>query len=92
MEFEDREGKGAPLRRLSLKTRLMQRRCSYMIHSHSFQGLRPELKAMIFSKIKNLMTTPKSGLSEQYSYFEEMERKEIDKILSDSIPDYAKIK
>jgi hypothetical protein len=92
MEFENREGKGAPLRRLSLKTRLMQKRCSYMIHSQSFQGLRPELKAMIFSKIKNLMTTPKSGLSEQYSYFEEMERKEIDKILSDSIPDYAKIK
>lgn len=89
---KDFQGKGAeldPLRQLNLKDRLLERRCSYMIRSRSFQGLPQELKDIIFSEIKDIMTLPRSQLAPKFSYFGEAERREIDEVLKGIFPEYA---
>ena len=70
----------------------MERRCSYMLGSLSFEGLPKELKEIVFAKIKNLMTTPRSKLPPEYSYFEENERKEIDEALGNAFRGYPETK
>ncbi|MBT3636739.1 MAG: hypothetical protein HN531_07360, partial [Opitutae bacterium] len=89
---KDFQSKGDPLRQFNLKDRLMQRRCSYMIRSLSFQGLPEELKNAVFSKIKTVMTVPRSKLSSEFSYFGETERKEINEALEIISPRYAGLK
>jgi hypothetical protein len=81
-----------PLRQLNLKDRLMERRCSYMIGSRAFQGLPQELKDIVFSEIKAVMTVPRSQLATKFSYFGESERREIDEALKGSFPEYARAK
>ena len=91
-DFQGRGGIRDPLRQLNLKDRLMERRCSYMIRSRAFQGLPQELKDIIFSKIKAVMTMPRSQLAAKFSYFGEAERREIDGVLKVSFPEYAMAK
>jgi hypothetical protein len=91
-DFQGRGARRDPLRQLNLKDRLMERRCSYMIRSRAFQGLPRELKDIIFSEIKAVMTMPRSQLATKFSYFGEAERREIDEILKASFPEYAMVK
>tara|TARA_B100000902_G_scaffold121463_1_gene121597 strand:- start:29 stop:1285 length:1257 start_codon:yes stop_codon:yes gene_type:complete len=89
MFAKDFQGRGDPLRQLNLKDRLLQRRCSYMIGSLAFQGLPEELKSVVFSRIKALMTMPRSELPSKFTYFGEAERKEIHEFLNTRFPEYA---
>jgi len=86
---KDFQNKGDSLRQFNLKDRLMERRCSYMIGSLSFQGLPEELKDAVFSKIKTAMTVPRSKLTAKFSYFGETERKEINEVLKARFPQYV---
>ena len=63
-----------------------------MIESLSFQGLPDELKDAVFSKIKTVMTAPRSKLSKEFSYFGETERKEINEALRAISARYAELK
>ncbi len=92
MFAKDFQGRGDPLRQLNLKDRLLQRRCSYMIGSLAFQGLPEELKSVVFSRIKALMTMPRSELPSKFTYFGEAERKEIHESLNARFPEYARTK
>lgn len=92
MFAKDFQGRGKPLRQFNLHDRLMQRRCSYMIGSQSFEGLPNELKDAVLSKIKTVMTTPQSKLSKEFSYFGETERKEINEALEAISARYARLK
>jgi hypothetical protein len=95
---KDFEGRGLPsptgkhLRKLNLKSRLLQRRCSYMLGSLSFKGLPNWFRILIFSEIQSIMTKPRKKLSEKFSYLGEQERREIDEILKARFPDYANVK
>ena len=89
MFAKDFQGRGDLLRQLNLKDRLLQRRCSYMIGSLAFQGLPEELKSVVFSRIKALMTMPRSELPSKFTYFGEAERKEIHEFLNTRFPEYA---
>jgi len=89
---KDFQGNGDPLRQFNLKDRLMQRRCSYMMKSLSFEGLPDELKDIVFSQIKAAMTMPQSKLTAKFSYFGETERKEINEALETVFPRYASLK
>ena len=88
MFAKDFQIRGDPLRQLNLKDRLLQRRCSYMIGSLAFQGLPGELKSAVFSRIKALMTMPRSELPSKFTYFGEAERKEIHEFLNTRFPEY----
>ena len=87
--FQQKEN---PLRQINLKDRLMERRCSYMIGSSAFQGIPRELKEIIFSQIKAIMTKPQSQLPAKFSYFGENERKEINEALEARFPHYVSAK
>ena len=91
-DFQGRGNPRDPLRQLNLQDRLMERRCSYMIRSRAFQGLPSELKAVVFSEIKAVMTVPRSQHAAKFSYFGEAERKKIDEVLKVSFPEYAMAK
>lgn len=81
-----------PLKKLNLKSRLMERRCSYMIRTRSFDGLPRAFKTIVFSEIKTLMTLPQSDLPAKFSYFKEAERREIDEALRLDFPEYVRSK
>ncbi len=87
--FQQKEN---PLRQINLKDRLMERRCSYMIGSSAFQGMPRELKEIVFSQIKIIMTKPQSQLPVKFSYFGENERKEINEALEARFPHYVSAK
>jgi len=89
---KDFQRKDDLLRQFNLKDRLMQRRCSYMIKSLSFEGLPKELKETVFSKIRLIMTTPRSKLNPSFSYLGETERKEINDVLETISSRYAALK
>jgi hypothetical protein len=60
-----------------------------MIGSLAFQGLPEELKSVVFSRIKALMTMPRPQLPSKFTYFGEAERKEIHESLNARFPGYA---
>ena len=91
-DFQGRGNGRDPLRQLNLKDRLMERRCSYMIRSRAFLGLPRELKDIVLSQIKAVMTVPRTQLATKFSYFGEAERREIHEALKDSFPEYAMAK
>ena len=72
---------GASLRTLNLKTRLLENRCSYMIHSAAFEGLPDPLKTKIFQALKAALdnTVP------QFAYLSIPEKTSIRKILKETI-------
>ena len=87
--FQQKEN---PLRQFNLKDRLMERRCSYMIGSSAFEGMPRELKRIVFSQIKAIMTKPRSQLAAKFSYFKENERQEINEALEARFPRYVSAK
>ena len=62
-------------RKLNLKSRLLENRCSYMIFSKSFQGLPKEIKSNVIKKLKILLNP--NNFTEEYSYIGIEEKKEI---------------
>jgi len=72
------------LRKLNLKNRLFENRCSYMIFSSSFRGLPGVIKKSLFHKLKVVLSAKQSELPSEYSYLKEDERVKILSILSQS--------
>ena len=83
---------GLHLRKFNLKDRLFQRRCSYMLHSLSFQGLPDEIRGAVLSEIKGLMTMDQAALPPRFAYLGRIERSEIHETLSSTFPPYASVK
>ena len=77
------------LRKLNLKTRLLENRCSYMIFSNSFLGLPGQFKKVLLRKLKFILEK-KEGTN-LFSYLSNSERKNILHILSQSIYGFSNI-
>ena len=75
-----------PLRELDLHTRLLKRRCSYMIASPVFQGLPPQMKQRIFRRLREALDTEKPDA--EYAYLPAEEKREIRAILETTLTDW----
>ena len=64
-----------PLRELDLQTRLLKRRCSYMIGSPVFQGLPPQMKRRIYRRLGEALATENADA--EYAYLPVVEKREI---------------
>jgi len=76
---------GASLRELDLKTRLLQHRCSYMIHSAVWKGMPRLLKERVNARLLEALS---SGAGE-FTYLPEGERFAILEILRATMPELA---
>ena len=77
--------KGKDLRKLNLKTRLFNLRCSYMIFSNSFTGLPSVIKAYLINELHFILSCDRNKIPPAFSYLGNDERKEIKQILSTSL-------
>lgn len=75
----------APLRELDLKTRLLKRRCSYMIGSAVFQGLPPEMKERVYRRLGEALDVERPDA--EYAYLPAAEKREIRSILKTTLTD-----
>ncbi|MFT5469446.1 MAG: hypothetical protein ACI8UO_004567 [Verrucomicrobiales bacterium] len=71
--------KGRSLRDLNLSDRLLEYRCSYMIHSQTFTSLPEQLKTAIYQQLLEILEAKEPV--EGYAYLEPLERKTILEIL-----------
>ena len=74
------------LRELDLHTRLLKRRCSYMIFSPVFEGLLPQMKQRIFHRLGEALNAEKPDA--EYAYLPADEKREIRGILKTLLPDW----
>lgn len=79
---------GASLKDFELRTRLFQHRCSYMIYSLAFQGLPPEMKQRVFTRLGQALDTAKPD--KEYAYLPAAERQSIRGILKATLPELPK--
>ncbi|MFP6854885.1 MAG: hypothetical protein VB980_03815 [Opitutales bacterium] len=79
-----RASDGLSLRDFDLKTRMFRYRCSYMIHSASFQGLPTQLMSRVFTRM-NAALSLEEPLPE-YAYLPVSEKRIIRRILRDTLP------
>ena len=75
----------APLRELDLQTRLLKRRCSYMIGSPVFQGLPPRMKQRIYRRLGTALDAEKPDA--EYAYLPAEEKREIRATLQTTLTD-----
>ena len=75
----------APLRELDLKTRLLKRRCSYMIGCTVFQGLPPEMKERVYRRLGEALDVERPDA--EYAYLPAAEKREIRNILKTTLTD-----
>lgn len=75
---------GAFLKQLNLKTRLFERRCSYMIYSPTFDGLPSILKNKIFQRLKNALAI--DAADPDFAYLPNSEKGAIRQILKETLP------
>jgi hypothetical protein len=87
--FQTAFAKGAPssadgrtLKDFQLLTRLFKHRCSYMIHSLTFESLTPPLKQTVLRRLKEVLQGQE--ISGRYSYLSASERGHIERILKDT--------
>ena len=75
----------SPLRELDLHTRLLKRRCSYMIGSPVFAGLPPQMKERIYRRLREALDveTPDA----EYAYLPAEEKREIRGIFKATLAD-----
>jgi hypothetical protein len=73
---------GRSLKDFQLLTRLFKYRCSYMIHSLTFQQMTPCLKQTVLGRLKDVLEG--HDASGRYSYLSDSEREHIKKILIDT--------
>lgn len=79
------DSRGLSLRDLDLKTRMLRHRCSYMIHSVSFQGLPRVLKDLVYAGLGRAL---KPGSGDPVSrHLPEEEKKAIRGILGATLRD-----
>jgi hypothetical protein len=79
---------GASLKDFDLRTRLFQYRCSYMIYSLAFQGLPPEIKQRVFTRLAQALDTAKPD--KEYAYLPAPEKQSIRGILKATLPELPK--
>ena len=89
VSFQTAFAKGAPqsadgrsLKDFQLLTRLFKHRCSYMIHSLTFQRLAPPLKQTVLARLKQVLQG--QDASGRYAYLSASERGHIERILKDT--------
>jgi hypothetical protein len=70
---------GTSLREFDLRTRLFKHRCSYMIHTPSFQGLPPVLKAAVLQRMHRALDATHPDPA--YAYLPPTEKTAIANIL-----------
>ncbi len=80
-----RTGDGRSLKDLQLLTRLFKHRCSYMIYSLTFKNLMPQLKQTVYDDLWAALRGDDAG--HRYSYLSPCERRNILKILVETLPD-----
>jgi hypothetical protein len=77
---------GRSLKDFSLKGRLFENRCSYLIYSESFLALPPQLKRRVYARLGEVLTT--SEPESRYAHLEEKERGHIVRILRETHPEF----
>ncbi len=80
------------LRKLNLKDRLFELRCSYMLFSNSFRGLPLEIKKHLFEKLRFILSCDEKSIPKEFSYFNNEERLKIHSILLKSLTGYTQKK
>lgn len=78
---------GVSLKDLDLTTRLFRHRCSYVIHTRSFQALPPVLKAGIIERLAQVLRP--GAADARYAYLEAAEKKQIAAILVETDAGFA---
>ncbi len=76
------------LKDFQLLNRMFKHRCSYMIYSITFQNLQPHLKQTVLAKLAAVLAGHAED-PERYAYLGESERRHIQGILTDTLPDFA---
>jgi len=78
-----RNADGRSLKDFQLLTRLFKYRCSYLIHSQTFQQMQPELKKTVLAKLDTVLKG--EDASGRYAYLGEAERGHIRGILAETL-------
>jgi len=81
-----RSAAGHSLKDFSLKGRLFQNRCSYLIYSESFRALPPQLTKRVYARLEQILKA--SAPEPRYSYLGMDERKQILEILRETHPEF----
>lgn len=79
---------GASLKDFDLRTRLFQHRCSYMIYSLAFQGLPPEMKQRVFTRLAQALDPVRPD--KEFAYLPAAEKQSIRGILRATLPELPK--
>ena len=73
---------GASLRDLDMKSRLLKRRCSYMIYSSLWDGMHPLFKKSVEAKLWNALQ--ENGGDKEFAYLPATEKREIRQIIKET--------
>ncbi len=79
---------GASLKDFDLRTRLFKHRCSYMIYSSVFQGMPPEMKQRVYTRLAAALDTRRPDPA--YAYLPAVEKNSIRTILKETLSDLPK--
>ena len=79
------DDRGRSLKDFDLRTRMFQRRCSYMIYSRVFQGLPAFFKQRVYRALGVALNT--GAPKPEYAYLPAAEKREIREILKATLPD-----
>lgn len=79
-----RNAEGRSLKDFQLLNRLFKYRCSYMIHSRTFEKMQPHLKASVLARLDRILKN--EDASDRYAYLGASERKNIRSILATMLP------
>ena len=82
MQAGRRSGDGRSLRDLQLRSRLFKYRCSYMVHSLTFEHLQPHLKARVCSGLEEILQ--EGPLAAEFAWLGKAEKAHILRILRDT--------
>jgi hypothetical protein len=82
-----RSGDGHSLKDFSLKGRLFQNRCSYLIYSESFLALPTQLKKRVYARLEQILKA--EAPESRYAYLGKDERKRLIKILRETHSEFG---
>jgi len=77
-----RDKKGRSLRDLDMKRRLFKYPCSYLIYSPAFDGLPPQTRKYIYTRLRQILTG--QDKSKTFAHLSDADRKAIYEILRDT--------
>lgn len=77
-----KDAAGRSLKDFSLKGRLFENRCSYLIYSESFLALPPQLKRRVYARLNQILTAHTA--EPRYAYLGSEERERIGQILRET--------